>query len=100
MALLERISTGPMIETVRLRICLDELAHNVSPEMLDRFAAGAATRGERRVVIRHLLDGCSSCSRRLGSFLSFEQARESEGAYDRIFDRVLDRALAEMKAGA
>ena len=97
MALLERIPTGLMNEAVRLRIRLDDLEHTVSPAMLDRFAAGAATKGERRVVVRHLLEGCSSCNRRLGRFLPMAHVQEPESAYDQAFDRGLERALDLLK---
>jgi hypothetical protein len=86
-----------MTETVRLRLRLDDLGHTVSPEMLDRFAARTATRGERRVVARHLLEGCSSCSRRLARFLPMAHVQEPESAYDRAFDRGLERALGLLK---
>lgn len=93
MALLETIPTGLMANTVRLRLRLDDLEHGVSPEMLDRFAAGSASRGERRVVLRHLLTGCRSCSRRLGRQIPLEHLQEPEGAYDAAFDQSLERAF-------
>jgi hypothetical protein len=86
------VPTGLMV-AVRLRIRLDGLEHTISPEMLDRFAAGAATGRERRAVVRHLLEGCSSCRRRLGRSLPMEHVQEPEGAYDQAIDRSLERAF-------
>jgi hypothetical protein len=95
MALLERVDapTGPMAAAIRMRIRLDELEHSILPEMLDRFAAGAATGRERRAVVRHLLEGCPSCRRRLGRSLPMEHVQEPEGAYDQAIDRSVERAL-------
>ncbi len=95
MALVETMGgpTGLMATAVRMRLRLDDLEHTISPEMLDRFAAGSATRGERRAVVRHLLKGCPSCSRHLGRFIPIEPVQEPEDAYDQAFDRSVDRAL-------
>jgi len=102
MALLERmdVPTGLMATAVRMRIRLVDLDHSISAEMLDRFAAGSATRGERRAVVRHLLEGCPSCSRHLGRFWPAENVQEPEEAYDQAFERGLERALAVINAGA
>jgi hypothetical protein len=102
MALLERmdVPTGLMATAVRMRLRLDDLDHSISAEMLDRFAAGAATRGERRTAVRHLLDGCLSCSRHLGSYLPMEPAKAWEDAYDQALERGLERALAAIGTGA
>lgn len=99
MALLERmvVPTGLMATAVGLRLRLDGLEHTVSPELLDRFAAGSATRGERRAVVLHLLEGCSSCSRHLGRYLSVENVQEPQGSYDQAFDRALERAFEALK---
>lgn len=79
----------------RLRLCTEE--HPVSTEMLDRFAAGSATRNERAAVVRHLLAGCSSCSRHLGRRWPLEDRQEPEGAYDRALDRSFDRVVQALR---
>lgn len=78
-----------------LRLCGPE--HPVSLELLDRFAAGAATRDERSTVVRHLLTGCSSCGRRLGRTWPLEAPQEPEDAYDRALDRSFERVLQAMR---
>lgn len=35
-------------------------------DVIDRFVAGSASRGECRQVVRHLLAGCGGCAARLG----------------------------------
>jgi len=102
MALLERmdVPTGLMATAVRMRLRLDDLDHSISAEMLDRFAAGFATRGERRAVVRHLLEGCPSCSRRLGPHVPMEAAETPEDAYDQAFERGLERALHTLQRPA
>jgi hypothetical protein len=85
--------TGQMAAALRLRIPLDGLDHAVPPEMLGRFASGSATKAERRTVIRHLLKGCPSCSRRLARSFALDQPEEPEDLYDEAFERSLDRAL-------
>jgi hypothetical protein len=88
--------SGLMATAVRMRLRLDDLEH-IAPEVLERFAAGSATRGEGRAVGRHLLAGCPSCSRRLGRFIPVEHPQEPEGAYDQAFERSLDRAFDVLK---
>jgi hypothetical protein len=87
------VPTGQMATALRLRIPLDGLEHTILPEVLDRFAAGSANRAERRAVLRHLLMGCPSCSRRLGHSLALDQPEEPEDLYDEAFERSLDDAF-------
>lgn len=85
--------------TVRLKIRLEDLFH-IEPELIDRFAAGTATAPESRQVVRHLLEGCPSCSRRLGRLVPLENPLGSEDAYDESFDRSLDRAFEVLQQQA
>jgi hypothetical protein len=78
-----------------LRLCNPE--HLVSFDLLDRFAAGAATRDERRLVVRHLLTGCTSCSRRLGRAWPLESQQLPPDAYDQALDRSFGRLFQEMR---
>lgn len=79
----------------KLRLCGAE--HPVSPEMLDRFAAGSSPQRERAVVLLHLLTRCPSCSRRLGHLWPLEERQEPEDAYDRALDRGFERALQALR---
>jgi hypothetical protein len=45
------------------------MTHLISEDMLQRFAQGVATRGEKRTVLGHLLRGCAVCSRTLQAFV-------------------------------
>ena len=58
----------------------------VDAEILERFAAGTASRSECRAVVRHLLARCGTCAGRLRSMT----ARPSidEGAYDGALARL------------
>ena len=88
----------PLLATTarqRLRLCAPE--HPVSMELLDRFAAGSATRDERSTVVRHLLTGCSSCGRRLGRAWPLEAPQQPEDAYDQALDRSFERVLQAMR---
>lgn len=100
MDLLETMNgpTGRTATAYRLRISLDSLDHTVLPEMLDRFAAGSATPEECRTVVRHLLKGCPSCSRRLGRHIPLEHLQEPEDAEDQALERSLDHAFAVLTA--
>jgi len=79
----------------RLRLCGPE--HPVSLELLDRFAAGSATRDERSTVVRHLLSGCASCGSRLGRAWPLEAPQQPEGAYDQALDRSFERVLQVLR---
>lgn len=61
--------------------------HELPVAAVDRFAAGTASREERRAVLRHLLAGCPHCQRRLGAFWSCP-APVDTGAYDAVLDRL------------
>jgi hypothetical protein len=78
-----------------LRLC--GLEHPVSTELLDRFAAGSATRDERNKVVLHLFTGCLSCSSHLGPYWPLEDRREPESAYDQALERSFDRALQALR---
>jgi hypothetical protein len=78
-----------------LRLCHPE--HPVSFDLLDRFAAGATTRDEKRLVVRHLLTGCASCRRRLGRAWPLESQQLPPDAYDQALDRSFDRLFQEMR---
>jgi hypothetical protein len=97
MELLEILDAPPRgAKAVRLRLRLDAPEH-MTPELLDRFAAGSATPREGRAVVRHLLARCPSCSRHLGRFVPLERPLEREDAYDQAFDRSLDRVLETLE---
>ena len=60
------------------------MEHQISRESLERFAAGAATRDEGRVIAIHLLKGCGTCA---ATLRSLDRARAPMDAYDRALDR-------------
>lgn len=60
------------------------MEHPVSRESLERFAAGAASRDEGRVIAIHLLKGCGACA---AALRSLELSRAPLDAYDRALDR-------------
>jgi hypothetical protein len=59
---------------------------------MDRFVAGTASRSKRRVIVRHLLAGCSPCAARLQS--AFQPPIEA-AAYDDLFARLIDAIPAQ-----
>lgn len=97
MELLEMTRTALSAATPRQGLRLCSLDHPVSMEMLDRFAAGAATRDERSKVARHLLAGCPSCNRHLGQYWPLESLQAPEGAYDQALESSFDRVLRTLQ---
>lgn len=74
----------------RPRLAFRRPVHEVTPAVLDRFAEGTADRGERALVLRHLLTGCADCQRHLAAALEPPTPADS---YDEVFAR-LTTALA------
>jgi hypothetical protein len=64
-----------------------------SEESLKRFAAGAASSQEGKLVVVHLFKGCACCSHRLKSLIEPEPV--TGGAYDEALER-FDRELLEL----
>ncbi|HBL29462.1 MAG TPA: hypothetical protein DD490_21730 [Acidobacteria bacterium] len=61
------------------------------PESLRRFATGASSRQENRVIVAHLLQGCARCARLVREGQRLPVAEE---AYDgALSDLAGDRAL-------
>jgi len=61
-----------------------------SEEILKRFAAGTASREERRSVVAHLIRGCALCATRLRSLL--DPPRVAGSSYEATLER-FDREL-------
>jgi tetratricopeptide (TPR) repeat protein len=79
----------------------NEREHSISPDVLARFAAGEATPEECRLVGRHLLAGCGTCTQAL-SLAAFpagggEERPPPAGAYDQAFAAVDRDVAAELK---
>ena len=69
-----------------------ELTSCADRRAMDRFVAGTASRSEGRVIVRHLLAGCSACAALLQSaFLPPVEA----GAYDDLLARWVDVVPAQ-----
>jgi len=75
--------------------------NEISQEVLDRFASRTATSAERRMVVRHLIEGCGRCRMYLKQWLPLYQnqslveiSEELDQRYDAVFDRALTRALS------
>lgn len=71
------------------------MEHPVSSDCLRRFAAGAATREEGRIIALHLLKGCATCA---GTLRNLERSRAPVDAYDRPLDRFERGLRAEIQA--
>jgi len=67
---------------------------HVSFTVLQRFAAGTASREENRQVVRHLLARCESCAAVIRCCL-VPTVRDAE--LDAAIDRVFDRFLADQE---
>ena len=71
------------------------MEHPISRDSLERFAAGAASREESKLIAIHLLKGCPTCA---GTLRDLDRCRVPMDAYDRALDR-FERALrAEVEA--
>jgi hypothetical protein len=66
-----------------------------SEETLKRFAAGTASREERRNVVAHLLKGCTLCATRLKSLI--EPNAVSGASYDDALDRFDQRMIETLE---
>ena len=62
------------------------MEHPITELELERFAAGSATREERRFIVAHLLRGCPPCAARLRALALPRTV--VEGAYDKVFSRL------------
>ncbi|MFL6202606.1 MAG: hypothetical protein ACJ76J_25835 [Thermoanaerobaculia bacterium] len=60
------------------------MEHLIPRESLERFAAGAATREEGRIIAIHLLKGCATCA---ATLRNVGRGRAPMEAYDRSLDR-------------
>jgi len=58
--------------------------HPISRDHLERFAAGAATREEGRIIAVHLLKGCATCSQVLRDL---DRCKPPMDAYDWALDQ-------------
>ena len=63
-----------------------------SEEILKRFAAGQAGRGESKAVVAHLLKGCGECAAKVRVFMQPEPVQRN--AYEPSLER-FDRDLIE-----
>lgn len=68
------------------------MEHPVLESCLERFAFGRTSAAENRILVVHLLHGCSFCSRKLATLLAPEI---QPGAYDRALLRV-ERSLGDL----
>ena len=75
----------------------NEREHSISPDVLARFAAGEATPEEHRLVGRHLLAGCGTCTQALSLVAFPEELGPPVGAYDQAFAIVDRDVAAELK---
>lgn len=71
------------------------MEHPISRDCLERFAAGAATREERRLITMHLVRGCSTCA---GALRDLERRRVPVDAYDGVLDRFERELQGEVEA--
>jgi len=58
--------------------------HSVSRASLDRFAAGNASREEKRLIVAHLLKSCATCAAALRELDGEEPIDAYEEALDRL----------------
>jgi hypothetical protein len=74
------------------------MKHPISRTSLERFAAGTASREEKRVILAHLLKGCATCAAALRE-LDCRDRRDCReqpvDAYDKALDRI-ERARAAL----
>ena len=61
------------------------------PESLRRFATGASSRQENRVIVAHLLRGCAQCARLIREGQRLPVAEE---AYDGVLAVIVNKALS------
>ena len=65
------------------------MEHSVSRASLERFAAGHASREEKRLIVAHLLKSCTTCAAALREL----DCEEPVDAYEKALDR-LERTRA------
>jgi hypothetical protein len=61
------------------------MEHSVSRASLERFAAGTASREEKRIIVAHLVKGCATCAAVLRELDCREQPVD---VYDKVLDRI------------
>lgn len=71
------------------------MEHLIARDSLERFAAGTATREERRLIAIHLVKGCPTCA---GTLRDLERRRVPLDAYDRALARFERELRGEVEA--
>ena len=73
------------------------MKHPISESSLKRFAGGTASREEGKMVLAHLLRGCSACSRKLRELMG---PLEHNPGYNEVLDRLEESFLSDLPSRA